>query len=149
MKFKPKSESEMQSDSLLDTGLYDFEVMTAEDKVSKNGNEMIALKLRVFSDRGERHIYDYLLESTAWKLKHFCEIAGFDYENGTLIAIDCAGVCGKVKIGISKDKTGQYGPKNQVNDYLSPKEMGLAVMTPSATKQALDAPKFADDDIPF
>lgn len=118
MKFQPKTEEDLKRDSLLGTGVYDFEVMEAKDAVSKKGNDMIALKLRVFSnDQGERVIRDWLMPSMGFKLRHFAETTGLigAYDAGTLSAEDCQGRSGRVSLIIKEDD--QYGPQNSVKDY--------------------------------
>ena len=151
MKFAPKTEKEVAEEGLLPKGEYSFEVMSAEDKVSKaSGNEMIALKLHVFDDQGEpRIIFDYLLESMARKLRHAAEACGLltEYESGGLDALDFVGKTGLVKIGIQQDKTGQYPDKNTVTDYVR-----RGSQQPTASKVPpglLGEGKPLDDEIPF
>lgn len=121
MKFQPKTEKEIAEENLLQKGIYDFEVLHAEDAVSKGGNEMIVLSLHVFDDQGRaRSLKDYLLESIAHKLRHAsdaCQLLD-KYEAGNLAAVDFISKTGKLKIGIKSDKTGQYADKNMVADYV-------------------------------
>lgn len=121
MNFKPKSDADLSTGNLLPKGEYDFEVINAVDKVSKANNEMIELKLLIYIDgTPARQVFDYLMESVAYKLKHFCYAVGLakKYDDGTITAFDCNGVSGRCKIGIKQDKTGQYPPNNNVTDYL-------------------------------
>lgn len=143
MKFQPKTENEIANENLIEPGEYDFEVVAAFDKVSKSGNDMIELKLRVFAER-ERVINDFLLEKIAYKLRHFAEATGLldTYNSGDLIADDCVGKAGRVKIGIQKDKTGAYPDKNTVNDYVVD---GTSEPKPVRLEQVA----LKDDDIPF
>jgi hypothetical protein len=146
MQFPPKTRDEIEKERTsfapFPKGWYDFEVMQAEDTTSKAGNDMIKLKLRVFGDTGgERHVYDYLLESLATKLFDFCEAVGLvdKYDAGTLTADDCLGRTARVKLDV-EDKPG-YAAKNIVKDYGRVKDIGQA-----------PAPKQKDDDgdeIPF
>ena len=121
---------------LLTPGVYDFEVVSAEEKMSKAGNEMIALRLKVWDKDGKEHyIYDYLLEALAYKLKHFAECTGLlpAIESGSLSADDCEGKCGSVLIKIDKgDAT--YAEKNSVKDYVV---------------QPKNSDTFEQDDLPF
>jgi cobalamin biosynthesis protein CbiG len=124
MKFQPKTAEEIAREDLLPKGEYDFEVVTAEEKTSKTGNEMIALNIRVFSGTtGANFVRDFLLEKIAYKLRHFCEATGLlpKYENGTLTADDCEGKVGRLKLVVKEDKTGTYPPQNSVADYIVPK----------------------------
>lgn len=151
MQFTPKTEEELKRESLLPPGLYDFDVMEAEEKVSKQGNDMIALKLKVFSDTGERHVRDWLMPSMGFKLRHFAETTGLvgAYEAGTLKAEDCKGRSGKVFLVIKDSE--QYGPQNSVKDYEKAKKGLEPALTepPKATAPSPAAIAAANDGIPF
>lgn len=127
MKITPKSEEDFKSRNLMDPGTYDFVVFDAIEKVSKtSGEPMIELILNVLDMKGrERKIYDYLMdkEPMDYKIRHIYNCAGLleKYESGDIDAQDLHNVTGKVKIIIRKDKTGQYGDKNSVQDYFSTK----------------------------
>lgn len=148
MKFTPKSEKELAEANLLQPGVYDFEVTDAADKVSRNGNDMIELSLRVFLDDGRTvFMRDWILEAFAHKLRHFCEGTGLmrAYQNGTLSADDCVGKAGKVQIEIRERKDSEE-KQNGVKDYVVPD----AGVVPQPRKPA-PAPLSTDavDDIPF
>jgi hypothetical protein len=165
MKFIPMTDEELARSSLLEAGVYPFEVLTAEDTVSKAGNEMIKIKLVVYGNDGQQaHVYDYLMahsEKVMFKLRHFCEMAGLiaAYEAGTLDALQCFGKQGYVKIAI-RNGDAQFGPKNEVKDYVvkadkAPSTPALALdlprkLTPDEfnQKHGIGGEKF-DDDIPF
>jgi len=141
MKITKKTDQELQEMSLIEPGQYPFEVIEAEDRISKSGNEMIWLKLKIWDSLGrERFIFDYLLDSMAHKVKHFCDITNMQdkYENENLLATDCLGKSGHLDLIIQKDKTGQYADRNSVRDYVVKKSVEKVIETP-----------FVDDDIPF
>ncbi len=141
MTFKPKTDRELAEENLLPKGEYDYEILEADAKTSKSGNEMIELKLRFFhGESGTRVFKDYLLEAMAGKLKHFCVSHGMQdhYDKGTLLAQHCEGLSGRAVVGIKKDKTGQYPDANTVFDYVVAKSS--AASTPSAAD---------DDGCPF
>src|ERR1700743_397792 len=99
MKFTPKTDDQIVEDSLWPEGEYDFEVAYAEDKVSKNDNEMIALKIFVYNGAAEsRSVFDYFLESMAFKLRHPAYACGLgqEYEGGSLTAENFSGKSGKL-----------------------------------------------------
>ncbi len=122
MRFDPKSEEECKNFALLDPGDYSLVVIEAENKTSKAGNDMIELVLE-YQGEPRCRIWDYLLSTTntMYKLRHFCEAAGFmdKYEDGSLVAADCIGamVVGCVKIAKGK---GEYSDKNSIADYRAP-----------------------------
>jgi hypothetical protein len=118
MRFEPKSADEIALDSMLPEGIYPFEVMQATDKISQAGNEMIELKLVVFGDGSTPHVFDYLLEKLAYKLRHFAETTGLlaAYEAGELTAEMCLNRDGYCKLAVEK-KAG-YEPRNTVKDYV-------------------------------
>jgi len=141
MRFTPKTENEIQFENLLEPGIYNFSVVKAEDAISKAGNEMIKLNLKVWDKNGhERFVFDYLLEALAYKIKHFCDAVGLadKYQNGAFNASDCLDKSGNVKVDIQKDKTGLYHDKNIVVDYL---------VETTASQSKKDT--FEDSDIPF
>lgn len=120
MDFKPKTEKEIEEEALFPAGEYDFDVLTAEDTVSKSsGNSMIHVKIGVYVGSQIRRIDDYLLPSMSAKLRHFCDTTGLlaKYESGTLEAADCFGRAGRVKISVDPAKD-QYPAKNAVKDYI-------------------------------
>lgn len=150
MKFTPKTEEEIQKESSKfgpwPNGVYDFEVFEAEDKTSKNGNDMLVLTLHIFNPDGHRRtVYDYLLENIPHKLKHAAEACGLhrQYTSGSLDKDDFYGKTGRLKLGIQPERDG-YPAKNVVRDYLPAKPVnGAAVSAPVSRKVDLD------DEIPF
>lgn len=145
MNFEPKSEKELREQNLAPEGEYDFEVLGAEDAISKrSGNPMIKLKVGLYSGEAIRHhVYDYLVPSMAHKLRHFCDSTGLlsKYEAGTLCADDCKGRAGKCRIKVTEDESGKYPDKNEVDDYL------IRAVKPLAAQDAAKPPP--DDDVPF
>jgi|ERR1044071_770516 hypothetical protein len=125
MKFQPKTEEELQHMGLIDAGVYPFQVMEAVDKKSKSGNDMIEIKIKIWDSEGrERQCFDYLLESMAFKLRHFCETTGLidKYNLGQIQSSDCIGKSGNVELiiqqGKQKPEGGYYPDKNSVKDYI-------------------------------
>src|SRR5271170_1515658 len=121
MKFTPKTDDELATENLLQPGDYDFEISDAEETVSGAGNPMIKMKIKVFDHIGSyRIVFDYLVESMAYKLKHAAKSCGLGeaYDSGELEAYDFINRSGKCKIIIQKDKAGQYPDKNGISDYI-------------------------------
>lgn len=153
MQFKPKTEKEIAEEGMVPPGEYDFEVVEAVEKLSKNNNEMIELKLWVFDQNGKRRTtMDWLLESMAHKLRHATEACGLlsDYETGSLTADDFVGKTGRLKIEMQAAK-GNFAARSSVVDYLVAK--GGAAPVPRAPSRAAKQPAMAgtdlDDEIPF
>lgn len=155
MKFTPKSKEELAADGLLPDGEYDFEIVSAEDAISKAGNEMIKLRLNIFDGGGRPHVmWDYLMASVAFKLRHCAEACGLtdQYDAGELDAIDFEGKTGRCKVNIQKDKSGQYPDRNGIKDYLVSNEpAAIAERVARTQKSAGGGPSVDDlnDAIPF
>lgn len=168
MKFTPMTKEEIELANLLAPGVYPFEILSATDEISKTGNEMIKLKLNVFSEDREVHVFDYLLEKMAFKLRHFAEATDMlaDYEAGKINAWHCVDKVGYCKLAIDQGN-GEFPAKNVVKDYLKP-EVPLTKPAAPPTTPASEVPRklapeeFAaknridtdtgakfDDDIPF
>lgn len=151
MNFTPKSKEELAVMNLIAPGIYDYLIIDAKEKLSKSGHEMIELKLKIWDIHGhERVVFDYLLEAMAHKLRHFAESNGLldKYESGSITANDCLNKSGKVEIIIQKDKTGQYGDRNSVKDYVldvEPKPSGMKPL-PASSSDFVDSNL---DDLPF
>ena len=155
MQFTPKSEKEIQEENLLPKGLYDAEVFSAEETTSKNGNAMMVVKMRVFKPSGgETRVTDYLLESIAYKLRHFAHAIGLgaNYDAGELDADDCVRRSCQVEIGID-DKNKDYPAKNVIKDYIAPDgdAKSVAKSEPKSIPKAAHDPSLdvEDDEIPF
>ena len=140
----PKSEQEIALEGLLPKGIYDADIIEAEDSISKKGNPMLRLNVKVYNPSGGCIlIYDYLMESVAHKLRHFAFSVGLGegYENGVLDPVECIGKPCKVIVNID-DKDKAYPPKNVIRDYyVTESESGTA-------KKTLN-PEHNGDDIPF
>jgi len=149
MRFVPKTDQELNSLSLIQPGIYNFEILEALDTISRAGNEMIKLKLKVWThDGSERIIFDYILPNFPFKLKCFAQTCGLldKYELGNIEANDCLSKLGKLEIEIEKGKSiikdnGEhinYPDRNTVKNYMIKKEL--------STKEIVHE---LDDDLPF
>lgn len=158
MQFNSKSREDLAKASLTPPGEYDFEIMRAEEATSKNGNEMIKLKLRVFVESGEIHVYDYLVAGVMeYKLANFCDAIGRseDYDAGEIKADNLEGCGGKLKLviedAVKDEDTGEvkWPAKNAVKTYLAGKK-GQEKMAERRVKTAQTAAVNTDDEeIPF
>lgn len=145
MRFTPKTEEQLVEESLIPAGEYDFCVVSAAEKKSKSGNDMIVVELDIFVNGNARPLRDFLMEAMAFKLRHFCEATGLieKYNNGTLTALDCENKSGKLKIVIQDSP--QYGKQNQVKDYIKDAKPEAGPIK----KQVVPAASPAHDEPPF
>lgn len=123
MQFTPKTQKELDEANLMPPGDYPAMVMTADDAVSKAGNEMIKLQLQIQTPSGPhpKSVWDHLVPNSGieYKVRHFAYSAGIEalYEQGRYVASDCEGRGCTVTIDI-EDASGGYPAKNIVKDYL-------------------------------
>ena len=122
MKFKPHSEQEIAEMRLWAKGEYPFEILNAFEKASKkSGKPMIEVRLKLSNGDGEvKTIKDYLMPQMQEKFRHAAVACGLlgKYESGAVSDVDFVGRTGRLKLGVEKDKSGQYPPKNVVLDYV-------------------------------
>ncbi len=150
MKFQSKTEKEILESNLIPEGVHPFETIKAIEKTSNSGNEMIVVTNRIFFGESTYLVDDYLLESVAYKLFHYCAYSGLSkqYENGTLQASDCEGKSGYCKIGTQKGKkkddgSGEFWPdRSSIKDYV--RQEGLKTESVIGSKKPI-----ADEDVPF
>jgi len=154
MRLTPKTREQIEAENMLPEGNYEATVESAEDKTSKSGNEMIALKLRCYlPDGSERVISDWILEAFAAKLLDFVEAAGLEaqYKLGKLEARDCEGANVMLTIAHKKQTKGEYAGQVQasVTGY-SKVQRGTPrpVVKPKAPIPA-GGVEINEDDIPF
>lgn len=157
MQITPKTEKEIAEMGLWPANtICSFEIIEhvtfgettihTSDATSKKGNDMIILVVNIFNDKGETKILiDYLLESTAAKLRNAMIACGLldKYEKGYFLASDFIGKKGELRIGIEKDKSGQYPDKNKIIGYVTDSEAKTNNVYNQAVHPALD------DTIPF
>ena len=145
MEFKPQSEEEIAEAGLIKKGDYSFEILEAQDKTSKSGNQMIVVKLGVFTEEGKmRKVTDYLLPTMAYKLRHFCDAVGLlpQYQDGSLCADDCKGRTGMVRVDVEPSQNG-FPPKNIAKDYIT------RPAKPLGSDRIERSEPVSDDNLPF
>lgn len=137
------TEQEALSVNLVPQNDYDFEVVSAKHKVSKNGTDMLEILLKVILPNGSsRSLFDYILLTDQWafKFRHFCFAIGMgaEYESKTFDENKCSGRTGRKARIIQQEGTNGYAPKNVVKDYI--------VQEGGAVQEKVE---FEDSDIPF
>jgi len=150
MKVTPKSDSELQEMNCFPEGVYDFEVVDASERISKAGNEMIEVQLRVFNGEHKILLRDWLLDKMPHKVKRFAETTGqIDaYNAGVLDADAFIGRGGRVRVVIEDDAN--YGKQNRVKDYgeKKGKTTNANAIGSSVGRKAIQEDS-ADGDCPF
>jgi hypothetical protein len=146
MRAKAYTEEQINTMNVMPDGTYDAEVAEFHDKdkynnplVSKNGNPMTLVKLKVWDMNGQIHnISDYLVDiaNMAFKIRHFAEATGnlAKYEaEQEITGLDVFGKRIKVVVGTQppqpKPDGGFYLPKNVVKDYVKPLQLVGAANT--------------------
>lgn len=143
----PLSDKDLKQGDLIPKGIYNFQVINAEEAISKSGNDMIKLQIKIWMEDGrERIVFDYLLEALEYKLGHFAEVTGLmdQYNSKLLTAHDCLNKTGSLKIGVQSDKNGIYPDKNAVIDYISDLDHKPSALNPLPKKE-----NDLNDDLPF
>ena len=120
---------------LLPDGEYDATIVSAIDKISTNGNEMIELLVRVYAGGNQAvEIKDWAMDALPWKLRHLCRAVNHDFESGELSPGELLEQ--NIRVKVATEKSDKYGEQNRIADYLGP----ASTNGPSAV---------ADSDIPF
>lgn len=164
MQFNPLTEDELTTQSgsnqksfLFEPGDYTFEIIGADDHISKAGNESIKLRLSIFDHTGTEHyIFDYLSPNSMYKLHQFCKSVGLieQYKKGELSTIFCLGKSGKARIGLEKGKPKNDGSDTFYDDRMVIKkyiESDSKVVNENVKTKNLDLLPISiqDDDLPF
>lgn len=104
--------------SVIPQGAHKFEVIRAEEALSKNKNAMIKLTLRLGATASNAWVTDYLNEKAPRKIMHFMQSIGLGdlYEKGDISPEDCLGMTGVLKV--VQEYSEQYGIQNVVSQYL-------------------------------
>lgn len=151
MKFKVLSEEEL-ADKMgnLSPGKSDFQIFEAEDKVSKAGNPMLALNLKVWDQNGrEGRVFDYITANAQWKLKKMLEAVGMEkeYEQGEVDPNQLMGKSGQLTLVMTKDP--ERGDRLNVKNYL-PHSIKKEAQSETILQQKSDTdlPNF-DEDLSF
>jgi len=160
VKFAPRSEEELRAEAekrgAWPNGVYDAEIVSAEEKISSKGNDMIEMTLNVYHEDTQRQMKDWLVEAMAFKLRHCCDAAGLSdaYEAGTLDAWQLESKSVKVKLTTESyiGSDGVSRKRNKIADYVAPEVATARAPTRASAPANRPASKPADpfgDDIPF
>lgn len=154
MDWKPKTDAEIAQESLLPNGIYAAEILNVEERIDKNKNPFLMLKIGVYADDWQAHVYDNV--SSYWmefKFKHLFDSAGKAdlYEAGKMDPSDM--LHWQLTVLLSSEAEREYTdkegvrktapPKNIVKDYLTPDMRPTQAARESVAKSAVDP------DLPF
>lgn len=149
MIFTPKNEEEIQKEGLCPDGSYSYQVIKAEDKISKAGNEYTSITLKIWDEQGKEHLI-FTNMALIKLLKHFCDVNNMQdlYQSGNIHHENFLNKSGgRVLIGIEGEKEngkgGMYKAKNIVKDYIVAPHGSMMKPLPESKDS------FVDDEIPF
>jgi hypothetical protein len=105
------------SDAPLARGRHEVEIVAAEARTSRAGNPMLDMTYRAMGRQGEVLLKDYLVATarSRWKIRHFCEALGIDFDKGQIDPPALIGRRINVEVGVEDD--GQGHDRNIVSDY--------------------------------
>ena len=134
----------------LEPGAAVFEVKSAAEKVSKSGNPMIVLTMKVHDKANNSGVVtEYLVQHASWKIKQFLVSANREkiFDTGKIDAMDCLGATGSCMLRMEKG-TGEFRDKIKVGKFIAHgEETGISISAP--TPQSEPEPPFEDSDLPF
>lgn len=151
---KWSDDDEKQPGQFEPEGVYPFEVVDSEERVSQKGNAYINVKLLVYVGDSERTLFDNLMPQMPQKLRTFCECTGMadKYKNKTLSADDCLHKQAYLRLTKKPNDKGYF----EVDHYLDrspPKAKGddmqerVGVTNPGTGP--IERMQETDDDTPF
>ncbi len=153
MNFIPKTEEELQMESLLPEGSYEYQVIKCEDKISQAGNQYTAVTLKVWDNEGKEHQV-FTNMALIKLLKHFCDVNNMveEYKSGNIPAESFLyKAAGKVLLGVEGEKPnpkgGFYKAKNIVKDYIVAPHGSTMKPLPEVKNGFKDSS--LDEDLPF
>ncbi len=139
MRFTPKTPEQIAKEKLLPKGEYDVECVGGEDGMSKAGNDMFVLTLKIHGERAVT-IKEYIVSSAEDKVNNACSAFGildkFHDQNGKEVEVhggDFYGRWARALIDIQPGKDG-FPPKNVVKKYIVKKTDKVA-----ATKAGIES----------
>ena len=137
-----KSAGSVETDSV-----YPFEIVSAEEKISKKDNPYINLTLNVFVGENTQTMYDIIMPQMPAKLKSFCETLGLmsQLQSRTLSVTDCGAGEGFIRTSKKKNKDGYA----QIESYLVSDPTAGHPKTERNRPQPAAAGPHDDSDIPF
>lgn len=142
----------------LEPGRYPFEVVDAEETISKNNSEMIELKMKV-PGRGN-HVWDNLVfvAKAFWKIDQFLAAIGTEIKPGAEVDVQPSKLIGKRGIFVvGVEQTTAGNDRNRVERYVLPEDyddddrfaMEQGASSPRGESSPTGDDTEDDGDIPF
>lgn len=147
MKFTPKTPEQIAKEKLLPKAEYDVECVEGDDGVSKAGNDMFVLTLKVHGER-VMTIKDYIVVTAEDKVNNACYAFGIQdkYHTGEVHGGDFYGRWGRAVVDIQPGKDG-FGPKNVVKKYVVKKTDKAAATKAGIEQFEQERKRLAGDEI--
>lgn len=111
-------------------GDYAGELVSAQDKTSKNGNEMVELIWTIMAPDGStRRVWDYIVNNNPFAITKYGNLAraigqGESFSAGDFDATKFIGAAATLRVKV-RPPQGSYGEQNSIADYL-PSEFDAA-----------------------
>lgn len=131
----------------LEPGIYDVEIINADEAESKNGNEMLVLTCQPVGTTKEIKFWLVFSEKTAFRLDEFQVARGLNVEKGEEYCIEIEDVMGltlKAKLEYEKSEGKTY---LRIAQWL-PKDHKVTTPKPPATNSLAEI-DLSGDSIPF
>ena len=153
MKFNVLSDAELaKKRCVIVEGEADFTIERVEEKVSKRGNDMFEIQLKVWDKNGtDGSVRDYIVSTAEWKIHQLCDAINEPslYKSGEIKPDLLEGKSGRCAIILDKTDRGEYPKVKMYLSYVDPmKRIETMIKKPDENKASL--PNFDEDgDIPF
>lgn len=120
MKFENKKKISKNYSDLLEPGIYEFTVFSAEEFLSKKKQPLFRVVLHIKAHDENFYLVDYLTTNLIWKIESFLNCLGEShlFLRGSIEPEDCLGKKGMVRI--SNSYTEKYGFRVGIQSYLKP-----------------------------
>ena len=118
MKYKVMSQLDVYTKNILPQGEHIFEIVRAEDLISKKNNPIFKLTFKVEVNNEVFWICDYLSEKIPWKIKNFMDAINIldNYTLGEITSEDCLGKKGRFRI--VQEYSEVYGVQSVISYYM-------------------------------
>ena len=101
----------------LEQGVYLFEVIRAEESVTKTQIDMLKLLLEIQSENKIYWLTDYIFANNPRQIDNFIKNANIVVENNDISPENCLGASGKVKLVLHNSR--KYGLCMIVDEYIN------------------------------